>query len=80
VTFYHQDGRAYTFTLEVSEDGKTWKRVAGNPDAVKPATAEGLSYSFAETPARYVRLNVLKNSANFAVHVLELKLFSDIAP
>ena len=80
VTFYHQDGRAYTFTLEVSEDGKTWKRVAGNTDAVKPATAEGLSYSFAETPARYVRLNVLKNSANFAVHVLELKLFSDIAP
>ena len=80
VTFYYQDGRAYTFTLEVSADGKTWKQVAGNTDAVKPATAEGLSYSFADTPARYVRLNVLKNSANFAVHVLELKLFSNIAP
>jgi hypothetical protein len=76
VTFYHGDGRTYTFTLELSEDGKAWKQVAGNTDAPKPATAEGLRLVFAPTSARLARLNVLKNSANPAVHVLELKLFS----
>lgn len=80
VTFYHSDGRTYTFTLELSEDGKAWKQVAGNTDAPKPATAEGLRFDFAATPARYARLNVIKNSANQAVHVLELKLLSATVP
>ncbi len=79
VTFYH-DGRTYTFTLELSEDGASWKPVAGNTEAPKPATAEGLRVAFAPTPARYARLTVLKNSANAAVHVLELKLFSSALP
>jgi hypothetical protein len=80
VTFYHDDGRTYTFALELSEDGKAWKQVAGNADAPKPATDDGLRLDFAPTPARYARLAVLKNSANPAVHVLELKLFSSVTP
>ncbi len=79
VYFYH-DGRTYTYTLELSEDGKTWKQVAGNTDAPKPAEAEGMRTEFAPTPARYARLTMLKNSANQAVHVLELKLFSSTLP
>ncbi len=77
---FHHDGRTYTFTLELSQDGKTWKEVAGNQAAPKPARPEGLNLSFAPTPARYVRLNVLKNSANEAVHVLELKVFEAVFP
>jgi hypothetical protein len=80
VTFYNDDGRTYTFTLELSEDGKAWKQVAGNADAPKPATAEGLRLDFAPTPARHARLTVLKNSANPAVHVLELKLLATTTP
>lgn len=80
VTFYHQDTRTYTFALELSGDGQTWRQVAGNTAAPKPATAEGLALSFPETKARFVRLTVLKNSANFAVHVLELGVFSEVAP
>ena len=76
VTFYHSDGRTYTFNLEVSEDGKAWKKVGGNEDAPKPATAEGIRFGFDPVKARYVRLNVLKNSANPAVHVLELEVFA----
>jgi len=77
--FYH-DGRTYTFTLELSVDGKSWKQVAGNTQDPKPATEEGFRLEFPATPARYVRLTVLKNSANQAVHVLELKLFSSELP
>jgi hypothetical protein len=51
VAFYH-DGRTYTFTLELSEDGRTWKPVAGNTDAPKPARAKGLRVTFPSTPAR----------------------------
>ena len=80
VTFYHADGRTYTFTLELSADGKTWKEVAGNTKDAKPATAEGLRLTFAPTAARYARLNVIKNSANPAIHVQELKLFSATVP
>ena len=79
VTFYH-DGRTYTFTLELSEDSKTWKQVAGNTQDPKPATEDGLRMEFPATHARYSRLTVLKNSANQAVHVLELKLFSSTLP
>lgn len=74
VVFFH-DGRAYTFNVELSEDGKTWKKVCGNEDNVQPATAEGLRYNFELTAARYARLNVIKNTANQAVHVYEFELF-----
>ncbi len=80
VTFYHADGRTYTFTLELSEDGKSWKQVAGNTDSPKPATADGLRIDFPPTPTRQARLTVLKNSANPAVHVQELKLFAATTP
>jgi len=80
ITFYHNDGRTYTFTLEGSEDGKTWKALGGNTDAPKPATAEGLRLSFPETAVRRARLTVVKNSANQAAHVLELKLLQTVAP
>ncbi len=76
VTFYSADNRTYTFTLELSRDGKTWQQVTGNEADPKPATAEGLRTTFTPTVARYARLNVLKNSANPSVHVLELQLFS----
>lgn len=76
ITFYHADGRTYTFKLELSTDGKAWQEVAGNLNDAKPATAEGLRLSFAPTAARYARLTVVKNSANFAVHVQELKLLA----
>jgi len=79
VTFYH-DGRTYTFKLELSEDGKTWKTIASNEQDPKPATEEGIRVEFPDTPARYARLTVLKNSVNQAVHVLELKLFSGTTP
>ena len=80
ITFYHEGNRTYTFLLELSEDGKTWKRVAGNTEDPKPATAEGLRMEFEPTPTRFARLAVLKNSANPAVHVLELKLLAPAMP
>ena len=80
ITFYHADGRTYTFKLELSPDGTAWQEVASNLADPRPATAEGLRLTFPPIPARYARLTVIKNSANFAIHVLELKLFSTLQP
>jgi hypothetical protein len=37
-----------------------------------PATAKGYGGKFSKSEARYVRINMLKNSANSFVHIVEL--------
>jgi hypothetical protein len=69
---YWDGGRYYQFTAEVSVDGQTWKKVLDFSDNKTPATAKGYSGKFPKTAARYVRLNLLKNSANPYVHLVEL--------
>lgn len=75
ILFWYSDPRTYTFALELSEDGKTWKKVGGNETDPKPATADGVNVVFEETPARFVRLTVLGNTANPNAHVHELEVY-----
>jgi len=56
----------------VSVDGKAWKKVLDFSKDTVPATAAGYSGKFPQTEARYVRINMLKNSANPFVHIVEL--------
>jgi hexosaminidase len=72
VITYWDGGRYYQLTVDVSEDGKDWKKVLDFSKDTAPATAAGYSGKFAATPARYVRVNMLKNSANPSVHIVEL--------
>jgi hypothetical protein len=53
-------------------DGQSWKKVLDFPANKTPATAKGYSGTFPKTDARYVRINMLKNSANPFVHIVEL--------
>lgn len=77
VYFYWDGERFYQYTLEVSTDGETWQTVADASESTTPATSRGVLHEFAPTEARYVRLNVLKNSANPAVHVVEVKVYAE---
>ena len=71
ITFW--DGsRYYQLNAEVSVDGKQWKNVLDFSKNTAPATAAGYSGKFPPTDARYVRINMLKNSANPSVHIVEL--------
>ena len=72
VITYWDGGRYYQFTAEVSVDGKEWKKVLDFSDNKAAATAKGYSGKFPKTDARYVRINLLKNSANPFVHLVEL--------
>ena len=72
VITYYDGGRYYQFTAEASIDGKEWKKVADWSDNKIPATAKGYPTTFDKTDARYVRINMLKNSANEYMHIVEL--------
>ena len=68
---YYDGSRYYHLNAEVSVDGRTWKKVIEFKDTI-PATAAGYSRMFPTTDARYVRINMLHNSANPYVHVVEV--------
>jgi len=76
VFFYWDGQRYYAYTVEVSSDGQTWRPVVDQSRNTQPATPRGTVHRFDPTLARYVRLNILRNSANEAVHLVELKVFA----
>ncbi len=69
---YFDGGRFYQYTVDVSTDDKTWKQVVDASNNTTPGTEKGYMHKFNATPARYIRVNVLKNSANPAVHLVEV--------
>jgi hypothetical protein len=75
VVTYWDGGRYYQYFVEVSVDGKTWKRVIDRTKSTEPATERGITDTFDATPGRFIRLTVTNNSANGGVHVVELRAF-----
>jgi len=75
VVFHYYGGRYYQYTVEVSEDVKKWMQVVDMSKNTAASTREGLEHKFNKAHARYVRLNILKNSANPGVHVNELMVY-----
>lgn len=72
VITYWDGGRYYQLNIEASVNGKEWKKVLDFAGDTAPATSAGYSGKFPEMPARYIRVNMLKNSANPSVHIVEL--------
>jgi hypothetical protein len=70
--FYWDGQRSYQYTVEVSRDGNMWKEVVNERWNTRPATGTGRRVTFEPVQARFVRLNMLSNSANSGVHVAEI--------
>jgi hypothetical protein len=77
VFFYWDGSRYYQYTVDVSDDGKEWKTVADASKNTTPSGPRGVLHNFPAVEARYVRVNILKNSANEAVHLVELKVYAE---
>ncbi len=83
VTYWDwNDKRSYQYTIEVSEDGKDWEKAVDMSKNAKVATRKGYQHNFkVNMPngffCRYVRLNMLRNSANPGVHVVEFGVYDD---
>jgi len=66
--------RFYHYEVEVSQEGRDWLKVGEKKDD-EVATSQGEVYTFAPVEARYIRVNMLYNSANIGVHIGELKVY-----
>ncbi|MEI7837217.1 MAG: family 20 glycosylhydrolase, partial [Planctomycetota bacterium] len=67
--------RYYQYTVSLSLDAKTWTKVADMSKNTRPSTPAGDSLSFPPTPARYIRVDMLSNSANAGVHLVEVRAY-----
>jgi hexosaminidase len=72
---YYDGSRYYQFTIEVSTDGQKWTTVDDASKNTGAAAATGYESRFRPVETRYVRVNMLKNSANQGTHIVELMVF-----
>ena len=77
VIFYWDGRRYYQYTIDVSDDGKTWTTVADASKNMTVSTPKGFAHVFDPVQARYARVTILKNSANPGAHVVELKVYAE---
>ena len=69
------DERSYQYVIDLSADGSTWQRVVDASANTVKTTDQGYRHTFAPTQARYIRVTMLKNSANSAIHICELRAY-----
>jgi hypothetical protein len=72
---YYVEPRYYQYIVEISPDGKNWATVGDMSKNTKQATRKGDRFAFDPAEARYVRVNMLYNSANPGVHLHEVRVF-----
>lgn len=74
--FPYWDGfRSYQYTVELSVDGQKWTQIVDMRRATAIETQKGHRHEFAATPARYMRVNMLHNTANPSVHLVEVRAY-----
>ncbi len=66
-------GRYYRYTVEISPDGETWRRIGDMGRNATPATPKGDRFQFEPAETRYIRVNMLYHSLNRGVHIVEIK-------
>lgn len=67
--------RYYQYTVDASVDGKNWSQIIDKSHNTEKSTSEGQLSFFKEREARYIRINMLKNSANPAMHIVEVRVY-----
>jgi hypothetical protein len=72
---YWDGGRYYQYKIDVSPDRRQWTTVADASRNHAIATEHGYTHTFAPVPARYIRVTMLRNSANPGLHIIELRAY-----
>lgn len=73
---YWGGSRYYQYAISVSTDGQHWRQVVDESRNEQPSSPKGRMFDIKNAKARYVRVNMLKNSANEGVHIKELRVFA----
>ncbi len=69
---YWDGGRHYQYTVSAGTDTNQLTQVVDWTQGTEPETDRGRLHTFKATQARYIRVNVLNNSENPAVHLVEV--------
>lgn len=75
LTTYWDGSRYYQYRIELSTKGKDWLTVVDQSQNTTPSVPTGTMHTIKPTVARYIRVQMLKNSANPGQHIVELKAF-----
>ena len=72
---WDEGGRAFQYTIEVSTDEKNWTKVVGREQERPSRRRPGPPAPVQPAQARYVRVNMLKNSIQNAVQLEEVRVY-----
>ena len=72
---YWDGGRFYQYKIDVSTDRQQWTTVADASRNHAIATEHGYAHTFPPVAARYIRVTMLRNSANPGLHIVELRAY-----
>ncbi|HTQ10321.1 MAG TPA: alpha-N-acetylglucosaminidase TIM-barrel domain-containing protein [Fimbriimonadaceae bacterium] len=73
---YWGDRRSYQYTIDASSDGLDWRQVVDMSKNERPSTAKGDRFVLDQAvSARFLRIEMLRNSANVGVHLLEVRVY-----
>lgn len=67
--------RYYQYTIDGSMDGEEWTQLVDFSDNTEVATIDGYVHEIEPASVRYVRINLLYNSANPGLHLVEFGAF-----
>jgi hypothetical protein len=70
------DGRAYRYTIEASEDGKSFKPIVDMSQNTKGSGPEGYKHTFDLMSIRYLRFHMMGNTTNNHGHLVEVRAFN----
>jgi hypothetical protein len=74
---YFDGKRYYQYSVEVSSDEKNWTKVVDASTNTTAGTESGYLHKFTPVSCRYVKVNMLKNSDNQAVHLVEVRVYEE---
>ncbi len=74
---YWRDQRYYQYQIDVSTDGLEWRTVVDASNNTALSTYRGYRHKFEPVAARYVRVTMLKNSANIGQHIHEVRVYGN---
>ena len=75
VVTYWDGARFYRYRVYISKDGRKWRLVADMSRNQRRSTPEGFWHAFPPVEARFVKVEMLYNSANPGVHLVEVMVF-----
>jgi hexosaminidase len=72
---WYDNHRYYQYIIETSPDSIAWHPVVDMSSNTTPSTKEGFEHKITPVLARFVKVKMLKNSANEGVHLNEIMVF-----